>query len=90
MATRRLRRAPGTLSRIVGDDLYLTAPHRPAFDVLTGSATTIWMALDAAPTLEELIDTLARAHGTPGSTIEPDVVRFVAELRGRGWLVDQV
>ena len=87
MTADRLRRAPDSLFRIVGDDLYLTGPHRPTFDVLTGSATAIWRALEDAPTLGELVDALARTHGTGSRAIEAEVGRFVDELRDRGWVV---
>jgi hypothetical protein len=87
MAVDRLHRAPDVLFRIVGDDLYLTGPHRPSFDILTGSATSIWRVLEDAPTLEGLVDGLARAHGTQPRAIEAEVGRFVDELRDRGWVV---
>ena len=87
MAAERLRRAPDSLSRIVGDDLYLTGPDRPSFDVLTGSATAIWRALEDAPTLEELVGAMARTHDTRPPAIEAEVGRFVDELRARGWIV---
>ena len=87
MATGRLHRTPDALFRIVGDDLYLTAPHRPTFDVMTGSATAIWRALEFGPTLAELIDALAHAHDTRPSAIEAEVGSFVDDLRQRGWVV---
>ena len=87
MAADRLRRAPDSLSRIVGDDLYLTGPDRPDFDVLTGSATAIWRALEDGPTLEELVGAMARTHDTRPPAIEAEVGRFVDELRARGWVV---
>ena len=87
MAADRLRRAPESLFRIVGDDLYLTGPRRPSFDVLTGSATAIWRALQDAPTFDELVGALAGEHGTQPRAIEAEVGRFVDELRDRGWVV---
>ncbi len=87
MAVDRLHRAPDALSRIVGGDLYLTAPHRPTFDVLTGSATSIWKALQDAPTYEELVDSLADAHGTQPRALEAEIRSFLDDLRGRGWIV---
>jgi hypothetical protein len=87
MRTHRLQRSPEALFRIVGRDLYLASPHRPNFDVLSGSATTIWRALEVAPTLEELIEALADAHGAQRDAIEADVGSFVDELRERGWVV---
>ncbi len=87
MAADRLRRAPDSLSRIVGDDLYLTGPDRPDFDVLTGSATAIWRALEDGPTLEELVGAMARTHDAQPPAIEAEVGRFVDELRARGWVV---
>jgi hypothetical protein len=87
MAADRLRRAPESLSRIVGEELYLTGPARPSFDVLTGSATAIWRTLEDAPTLEELVVALARAYGTRPRAIEAEVGRFVDDLRDRGWVV---
>jgi hypothetical protein len=87
MVVERLHRAPDALFRIVGDDLYLTGPQRPTFDVLTGSATAIWRALGDTPTLEELVEALAHAHGTRASAIEGEVGTFVDDLRDRGWVV---
>jgi hypothetical protein len=87
MAADRLRRAPDSLFRIVGNDLYLTGPDRPSFDVLTGSATAIWRNLEDAPTLEELVGALASSHGTRPRAIEAEVGRFVDDLRDRGWVV---
>jgi hypothetical protein len=80
-----LRRSPRALFRVVGDDVYVTAQGR-SFDVLSGSAAAIWVALENGSSLTELVRTLAGDHRVRPEAIESEVRSFVSELQRRAWV----
>ncbi|UQT55183.1 pyrroloquinoline quinone biosynthesis peptide chaperone PqqD [Streptomyces durmitorensis] len=67
--------------RVRGVDL-LVLPERVV--VLRGSAGSIVELCDGEREVAEIVRELERRH--PGASVADDVLRFLADLRGQGWL----
>jgi len=86
MTPTRLRRSPASLSRRVGDEVYLASPDRDGYDLLGGSAASIWMHLDRDASPQEVVASLAAQYGVAESSIEAEIRTFLEELELRGWI----
>jgi type IV secretory pathway TrbD component len=86
MTGQRYRRSPAALHRTVGHEVLLAGADRESFDVLPGTAASVWTLLEKSATLPELSDELARTYGTPVERIVADVAPLLDELVRRGWL----
>jgi hypothetical protein len=86
MTGQRYRRSPAALHRTVGHEVLLAEADRDGFDVLPGTAASVWTLLEEPATLPELSHELARTYGTPVERIATDVEPLLDELVRRGWL----
>jgi hypothetical protein len=82
----RYRRAPRALHRTVGHEVLLAAADRDGFDVLPGTAATLWILLDQPAGLETLTEELAAIYATPADRVGTDLLPLLDELVRRGWL----
>ncbi|MDO9397899.1 MAG: PqqD family protein [Herbiconiux sp.] len=54
---------------------------------LTGTAFTIWAAVDGRSTTEQIVRSTAESYEMPEAEVQPEVVRFLESLRAAGLLV---
>ena len=71
----------------LAEELYLTVVPDGRTVMLKDSARLIWLV--AADGGEDVVAEVADIVGRPPAEIEGDVHRFVADLRGRGLLVER-
>lgn len=86
IASTKLRRSRSSLSREVGDEIYLASPHREGYDRLEGTAASIWRCLESDATAGEILQSLAARYGVAGESIEAETFTFLRELERRGWI----
>lgn len=84
----RFRRSSDALHRRVGVDLLVTRPGDPLMHELSGGATAVWDGLHVSPTLSELVDRIAAAHGIEAKQIEDQVERCLELLLELGIVED--
>lgn len=80
-----LLRSSSVLSRVVGSDVFLTAPGRGDVIRLAGTAGAVWELIENPQTVSSLVAALSRRYHAPRETIAADVERLVSELVGQGW-----
>jgi hypothetical protein len=86
MTEQRYRRSPAALSRTVGSEVLLASTDRESFDVLPGTAATIWALLGEPTSTRELADELASLYDVPAERAAADMGSLLEELLERGWV----
>jgi Coenzyme PQQ synthesis protein D (PqqD) len=76
----RFHRAPGTLSRSVGEALLLVAPDRRDLHELSPTAVAVWDLLDEARSLSQIAELLTYRFDTLPGDIVTDVDTIVRHL----------
>jgi hypothetical protein len=80
-----LVRSSSVLSRVVGSDVFLTAPGREDVIRLAGTAGAVWELMENPQTVSTMVASLSRRYHAAPETIATDVERLVSELVERGW-----
>jgi hypothetical protein len=82
----RYQRSTRVLTRTFAGQVILAAPDGDAFEVLSGTARTVWELLEEARPLDEVVGLLAEAYGASPHDIASDVDNLLEELSRRGCL----
>jgi len=83
----RVRRRQDVLYRLVADEALLARAGYDEIALLNGPAAVAWELLSEPQGFSELVTLLADVYGVAPESISDDVLRLVAELKERGWLL---
>jgi len=72
----------------VEGELALFDARTGAYHALNASGAAIWRAIAAGKNGDDLIDSLAAAHGVPRDRMATDVAAFVADALARELLIE--
>ena len=85
----RPRPAPEVLVEDLDDDVCLYRSDTNEVLVLNQSAGDVWRLADGELTVEEIAGRITEAYELPPGHVDADVRHIVADLAGRGYLVDE-
>ncbi|MDY0004618.1 MAG: PqqD family protein [Polyangia bacterium] len=84
----RPRALPGLLSREIDDELVLVDPRSGEAYLLNPMGSSVLDLCDGRSTIAEIILEISSTLGAPEEEVAAEVRKFVADLAGRGLLVE--
>lgn len=82
----RYRRSSEALERSFGGEVLLALPEREDVELLSGTASSVWLLLAAPTSAEDIVKRLARDFAVDLETVKADVEPLLRQLERGGWI----